>query len=201
MAGRCEVKVTDCIFQDYYCLPSLIFALLREWGKERAKLYVLVNCVCLTIFFFSKLWNSAQSWCHCVAVPKYNSISCFHFPPPSIQKWQPVTSSDAADSRRSAPITAQCSATRLGLHQSEASSQAEGPWRHGLYFPVATAPAMAMVSWEDWRLTVLRTDWHWQPGYWGWGPARLWADIKQTDFIVTFWRSWSQIAFQRKPTL
>ena len=196
MAGRCEGNRYMC---PRLFLPFLIIALLRE-GKQRAVAYLYVKCECPTIFLL-KLWNRAQSWCHCVAVPKYNSISCFHFPPPSIQKWQPVTSSDAADSRRSAPITAQCSATRLGLHQSEASSQAEGPWRHGLYFPVATAPAMAMVSWEDWRLTVLRTDWHWQPGYWGWGPARLWADIKQTDFIVTFWRSWSQIALQRKPTL
>ena len=51
MAGRCEVKVTDCInFQDYYCLPSLIFALLREWGKERAKLYVGELCTFNHIF-------------------------------------------------------------------------------------------------------------------------------------------------------
>ena len=181
-------------------LPSFLNLCIVE-GVREGKGKAVCRWIVYGTIFLSKLWNRAQSWCHCVAVPKYNSISCFHFPPPSIQKWQPVTSSDAADSRRSAPITAQCSATRLGLHQSEASSQAEGPWRHGLYFPVATAPAMAMVSWEDWRLTVLRTDWHWRPGYWGWGPARLWADIKQTDFIVTFWRSWSQIALRRKPTL
>ena len=170
MAGRCEVKVTDMFEFPRLFLPSFLNLCIVEGVREGKG-----KAVCRWIELFFKLSyetkHRAQSWCHCVAVPKYNSISCFHFPPPSIQKWQPVTSSDAADSRRSAPITAQCPATRLGLHQSEASSQAEGPWRHGLYFPVATAPAMAMVSWEDWRLTVLRTDWHWQPGYWG--PARL----------------------------